>query len=207
MFRFHFLEARNRLGLIVLSWSLTWFTCFIYKDMLLFLLIKPLLQICPGAYDSFISTDLTEVFSSYLLICTFISNQLIFFFFMYHLLSFVSPGLYDYELKKIRAIVFLIFFLWLLNLFILNKFIFPRAFSFFLTFHSISAEKILPIYFEVKISEYLNLYVFIFYLSALCFQFFFVIFLVLNGLRNKKKFIKRYRKIFLFFFFFISHSY
>jgi len=84
MLKLYFLEIRNRIGLIILSWLLVFFVCYYYKETLLFLFIKPFIKLYLGCHSTsyFIATNLTEIFSSYMLISFFIGNQLVFFFFM-----------------------------------------------------------------------------------------------------------------------------
>ena len=105
MFRAYVLEVRNRIGLIFLSWSSTVLICYYYKETLLFFVVKPLIKVYPNVFDYFIATDLTEIFSSYLFVSIFVSNQLTIFFFINQVVSFFSPALYDYESKKIRSLV------------------------------------------------------------------------------------------------------
>jgi len=94
MLKLYLLEIRNRIGLIILSWLLVFFVCYWYKETLLFLFVKPFIRLYSGAaYTSyFIATNLTEIFSSYMLISFFIVNQLVLFFAISQALFFFFAG-------------------------------------------------------------------------------------------------------------------
>jgi sec-independent protein translocase protein TatC len=204
MFRVYFLEVRNRIGLTFLSWSLTALICYCYKETLLFVFVKPLIKVYPNVFDSFIATDLTEIFSSYLFISFFVSNQLTLFFFVNHVVSFLSSALYDWEYKKLRSLVIFSFLLWLLNIIVLNSFMFSSVFNFFLSFQDLSPKQIAVVHFEIRIREYLNFYSKMVYFRGFSFQIFLIIFILLNSLSKKEKFVNRYRKLFFFLFFLIA---
>ena len=204
MFKKYYLEIKNRLSLILITWILTCITCFFYKETLLFLIIKPFMKVYPQAFSYFISTNLTEVFSSYILISYFIGTQLTFFYLLYHLVTFLTPALYKYEYKNLRNLIFLSFIFWLFNIGIFTQYILPHSLKFFLSFQETIENQAIKIYFEAKITEYLDFYINLFYLSNLNSQIFFVIVIIINYLKEKLKVIKIYRKFVYFIYFIIA---
>ena len=206
MLQLYLLEIRNRIGLIILSWLLCFFVCYCYKETLLFLFVKPFIRLYSRGVSTnyFIATNLTEIFSSYMLISFFIVNQLVLFFAISQLVLFFSPALYKYEYTKIRNFCLFSFLLWLLNILVLNSFIFSHVFTFFLSFQEQVQNPTTSVHFEIRIIEYLTFYKKLFYFSAVVFQIFLFIFLLLNKLNNKENFLKNYRKLFFFSFFFIA---
>ena len=202
MLKLYFIEIRNRMFIIFLEWVVIFGTCYCYKETLLYLFIKPYIQIYPEIYSYFIATNLTEIFSSYMIIVCFIVNQFTTFFAVSQLLFFFLPALYKEEYKKVRNLILFSFLLWLLNILFLNNFMFPHVFHFFLSFQDSLDKQLQLVHFEIRLVEYLELYKNLFYFSACSFQIFLVIFIFINNLKYKKKFLKKYRKCFFFFFFF-----
>lgn len=201
MIKLYFLEIRNRVGLIVLVWISTFFVSYLYKETLLFLMVKPLVNSYPQACTYFIATSLTEIFSSFILISFFVGNQLTGFFLLIQILIFFSTALYNYEFIRLRNLILFSFFLWLLNMFALNSFIFSYVINFFMGFQDTLHREVTSLHYEIKIIEYLNFYKNVFFLSAMSFQIFLLIFLFVNNLTDKIGFIKKYRKLFFFAFF------
>jgi Sec-independent protein secretion pathway component TatC len=209
MLKLYLLEIRNRIGLIIFAWVLVFCVCYYYKETLLFLFVKPFIRLYSGGFSTsyFIATNLTEIFSSYMLISFFIANQVIMFFAISQVLFFFSPALYKSEYKIIKNFCLFSFLLWLLNILVLNSFIFSYVFTFFLSFQNHVSNSTTSVHFEIRIIEYLTFYKNLFYFSAFIFQIFLFIFLFLNNLNNKEKFLKSYRKLFFFSFFSFSYSY
>ena len=160
MLRLYLLEVRNRVGLIIFAWVLTFFICYHYKQTLLFLFAKPLVRVYSeeDVYNYFIATNLTDIFSSYVLISFFIGNQLTLFFAGSQLLIFFSPALYNYEYRRLRNVCLFSFLLWLLNILILNNFMFSHVFNFFISFQDHNQ---IPgsVHFEIRVIDYLKFYI------------------------------------------------
>ena len=152
MFNVYFLEIRNRLVLIVFAWVLTFGICYWYKETLLFVFSKPLVQLYPEESKKyFIATSLTELFSSYMLISFFMANQLTMVFSISQIVIFITPALYSYEAKKIRNLFFFSLLLWLLNVIFLNSFMFSHVFNFFISFQGALFEQVTSVHFEIRV--------------------------------------------------------
>jgi len=106
----YLIELKNRILLVFGMWLCLIVVSYSNKETLLFIFAKPWLTLSVLENSLyFISTNLTEIFISYVQISYFISNQITFFYVLYHLIVFLIPGLYCKEYKAI-IIRFLGFF-------------------------------------------------------------------------------------------------
>ena len=79
MLLYYFSELKNRIILLILCWLSSFCTCYSYKEILLFLFIKPSLNLTSKFNKIyFISTNITEIFNTYINLAIFISNQIVF---------------------------------------------------------------------------------------------------------------------------------
>lgn len=197
MFYKYFLELQNRFFLLIYGWIFTLIISYFYKETLLFLLIKPIYSI--PIY--FIFTSITEILSTYLRLIYFLSNQIFLICFAYHILMFLVPGLYYFEYQLLTKVVFLNFFFLFFSVFILNIIILPSCWNFFLSFQKTITSNTVNLYFEAKITEYINFYVNLYYMCNLNCQIFILIILFLIYIKNNLTLIKKFRKIFYLTFF------
>ena len=193
----YFFEIKNRFILLSIGWLI--YTCIAYlnKETLLYVIVKTNIN------NNFISTNVTDVFGCYLQIIYFTSFHLLVFLGVYHFSTFVYPALYSFEKKKLKDLIFLVFFFWFLSLFLFNLVILPFCWKFFLSFQQ-NSSKVVDIFFEAKITEYLETYFTVYFITILSLQFFVVIYLILSVLNKKLLLIKKTRKIFYLKFFIIA---
>ena len=194
----YYIEIKNRIFLLVVTWLSTVFISYMYKEILLFLCIKPTINVLTNTY--FIFTNLTEIFSTYLCLIYFIGNQILLVFILYHILIYISPGLYYYEYKNLKLIFSLGVFFWIFSIVILQKTILPFSWQFFLSFHNSLTNQTFSLYFEAKINEYLNFYITLYYLCNFNFQVFILLYILLDYMKKNLNFIKQFRKLFYFLF-------
>jgi sec-independent protein translocase protein TatC len=204
MFYKFFLEIKNRFFLIFLAWITTLIITYIYKEILLFLIIKPILQFSNIKFSYFIFTNLTEVFSTYIELIYFISYQTLYIYIYYHIYIFIIPSIYDFEYKILKMIFLLGIFFGVCSIIFLHKFLLPISWNFFLSFQEVLSKKTLTLFFEAKLSEYVNFYIFFYYICYLNFQIFVFIFIFFNYINKQLKTLKNLRKIFYFLFFFLA---
>jgi len=202
MFYNFIVEIRNRSLLVLLTWFSVLIVCYLYKEIILFLFVKPSLIFFKKNSLYFIFTNLTEIFSTYLKIYYFIGNQIVFIFILYHLIIFITPGLYYFEYKNLKYLFILNIFFWIISILILNNFILPISCNFFLNYQI--NNDTLNFYFEAKISEYLKFYILSYYLCNLNFQFFVFIFICFNYVKKNLQLLKQIRKLFYFLFFLLA---
>lgn len=190
------LEIKNRFVLLFIFWFYLFFIFYFYKETLFFLLAYKILINKNFLY----TTNIMELFITYLKIINFITNQLLFGFSFYSLFLFLIPAL-----KKIEFVIFknLITF-YLISSFlifiIVKNITFPLSWLFFENFQ----KKFITnnsLYFEIKIIDYFNFFIKIYLLT----QFYFIYLLLLTSVIKLLNIeAKKYRKfiIYIFFIFF-----
>lgn len=199
----YFFEIRNRIILISFAWLITVMFAYFNKETLLFLSIKPNLDSFKETPFYFIATNITDIFSVYLSLTYLVGFQLTFIYFLFHVQDFFVPALYRAERKNLTLSFRLSFILWLLSLLLLNEIILPFCWNFFTSFQNQSIPSV-NIFFEIRITEYLSLYVITYYITILIGQCFLFLFLLLNVLNNKLLFVRNTRKIFYLIFFILA---
>lgn len=192
----YLLEIKNRTILVAFAWLMCAIISYCYKETILFLSLKSLLTSSYSDPIYFIATDLTEIMTTYLKLSYLVATQIVFMLCMYHLLIFLSPGLYNFEHKILKNYIFKSFFFWGLGVFFLNKYILNACWFFFLSFQNTNSNKPINLYFEGKINEYVNFYITICILSVVISQIAVIFSIFLNSVENKINFSKSYRKTF-----------
>ena len=197
-------ELRNRFILLFLTWSSVVVISYLYKEILIFIFVKPSLNAFQGNSFYFIFTNLTDIFSTYLRLVYFLGNQVLFFFFFYHLFLFLAPGLYHSEYRNFARLLCLSLTFWSCSVFVLNKFLLPFSWQFFLSFQTSTTQSVLSFYLEAKINEYINFYINLYYICGLNFQLFILFFIFLDHIKENLASLKIFRKFFYFSFFLIA---
>jgi sec-independent protein translocase protein TatC len=185
-------EIKNRLFLLFLTGLSVLITSYLYKEVLLFF-------ICSNSQFSFIYTSITEVFSIYVSLISFITNQVFLVFFFFHFVIFLAPGLYDKEYFQVKLIFYLNISLLVFLAFFFNVILFPLSCEFFLSFQHIIF-KSLNFYFEAKINDYFSFYLIFYYICYFYFQIFIFLAFFFYYLDQELKEIKLFRKLFYFLF-------
>lgn len=204
----YYLEIKNRIILILITWLFTLFTCYLYKEIILFFILNST-HFFQSTFENqmefnyFIFTDVTEIFYVYIDLVLFISNQVILFNFFYHFLMFLSPSLYKFEYNNLYFFTRISFFIFIISIIALNVFLMPLSWNFFLNFQNNDLNSI-PLFFEAKISEYLIYYINLYNLCLLNGQFSLFMLVYINSLSKNVIEIKKLRKFFYFLFFIIS---
>lgn len=163
------------------------------------------LKIFQKELSYFIFTDVSEIFSVYIVLIFFICNQVILFCLFYHILIFLLPGLYYYESIYFLFLCRTSLCLFVFSIFICNKFLFPLCWDFLLSFQNFEVLKLTALYFESKISEYFLFHISLYYTCVFYFQILIIIFIIFDFLYVKEIIIfKNFRKIFYYIFFIFS---
>ena len=169
-------EIKVRLFYILTMLVCTFITCYIFKEPIIYILIKPLLTI---STQYFIFTNLIEIFIMYLKILLIISLYLIIPFILYQIWLFLVPGLYLYEKVSLKYFFYLIILTLCLGITIAYYLIIPIAWKFFISFET-KGQNLFSIHYEAKINEYLMLILNILLTISFCFQFPLYILLLIN---------------------------
>jgi sec-independent protein translocase protein TatC len=199
----YYSELKNRLFLVLLTWSSVNIVCFAYKELLIFSIID--ITDYTGFLKTnpyFVFSNVTDLFNAYIQLSFFVSNQVCFFFIFYQLFLFVAPGLYVFEYKNFIFVIQILFFGWIFSVLVLNYVILPISWTFFLSFNQEAS--LISFIFEANLKKYLSYYFNLYYLCVLNFQIFFIILFSINNISHNKHKIKSFRKWFYFLFVFFS---
>lgn len=200
MFSFYkyYLEIRNRILLILFTWVSLLAICYYLKESLLFVFInsnKYYNNVNTLPY--FIFTNVDEIFYVYLRLVVFIANQITFLMILYHILMFLTLGLYHSEYKQVRSVLIIFIIAWLCSVILLKKFIIPLSWSFFLSFQT-TDNYLQPasFFFEAKILDYFDYFTGFYYICMINGQLLALLMLFLNKISKKTETIRTFRKLF-----------
>jgi sec-independent protein translocase protein TatC len=194
IFHIYYIEIKNRFLLIIFSWILTILICYNYKEILLFLIIEPSLDLIGNVQMHFIFTNVVEIFSIYMKVIFWVSNHLLIFYLAYHTFLFISPGLYRIEYIYTSYIITTSIKVWIFSVYFFDKLIFPFSWSFFSSYWEFSIIKSVNFYFESKIEEYVTFFIQSYYVCILYFQVVTVFSLFFNLVKNDLLWLKHIRK-------------
>nr|UXN44322.1 SecY-independent transporter protein [Haslea karadagensis] len=200
----YYIEFKSRSLLLIMTWVSTILVSYLYKEILLFLMIEPSLNYSNQNMLYFIFTNVTEIFTVYLKIIIFVGNHILIIFTLYHITLFLSLGFYKSELKNITFLIKTSFLVFILSVNFFNNILLPLSWSFFLSFQSFSFLKSIDLYFESKLNEYLIFYITSYYLCVTYCQIFVLLISFCKYLKNNLNQIKQYRKIIYFSFLVMS---
>lgn len=194
----YYKEIKNRFTLILFAWLFCLNTCYCYKETILFVLVnsnKSFLEF--GNKPYFIFTNVTEIFYIYFELLLFISNQIAIIVLLYQVLMFLSLGLYQFEFAKLKLTFQIFVISWLLSSILLFKLIIPFSWNFFLSFQENSTNsQSVSLFFEAKLSEYLQYFINLYYVCLASCQFLTILVTALTNLSEKLKKTKTFRKLF-----------
>jgi Sec-independent protein secretion pathway component TatC len=203
----YILEIQNRIILLIFTWSTVFIICYSYKEIMLYIIIKPSYN-NNFLYNSnniyFITTHVTEIFDTYIDLAYIFSNKICLFFFLIHFIIFIEKGLYNFEINLIKKILIIYVILSCFSTILLYFIITPLSWNFFFNFQEMVFHNQLNVYFESKLSEYLIFYKNIDKISNIFCQIFTCLFVYINQIENYLKIIKEYKKIIYFFLFFLT---
>jgi sec-independent protein translocase protein TatC len=193
-------EIKNRFFLVSITGFTTLISAYVYKEIFLFLLVQQNFSKKSNSAEelscNFIFTHVTEVFSTYIKLLTFVTMQILTIYFFYHVFLFLSPAFYRKEYFKIRIVIMLLFIVYVISFVVFTHSILPVTWQFFLSFQPLN---LLHLYFEAKLSEYLSFCIFLYYIFNLYCQTIFIFFIVLRSLPLNVKFARKIRKMVYFF--------
>jgi sec-independent protein translocase protein TatC len=182
------------------SCLITLLISYLYKEILLFLIVIPIKTLNNNDLFYFIFTNIAEVFLVYIKLVSFLALQLTFLIFFYQCFVFLTPALFKKEYVFFSQFLKLFFFIWFLSLIFLNYYLVPVTWNFFKNFHEIVSNSFIFLHFEAKLSEYLDFYLYLYYMCTFYSQFFIALFFIFNYFSVTTKNIKTYRKLYYFVF-------
>jgi len=130
----YILEIKNRIILLLFTWSTVFLICYRYKEIMLYIIIKPsfsnnILSNVNNIY--FITTNITEIFNTYINIANIFSNKICLLFFLMHFIIFIKKGLYQNEINIIKKIFITYTILSFFSIILLYHVIVPLSWNFF----------------------------------------------------------------------------
>lgn len=200
----YLLEIKYRIFFSFVAWSFMMINCYYFKETLLYIFIRFSLKSNDNNLIYFLTTDVAEVFIAYVRLSYYVANQITAVFIYCQIFVFLSAGLYVFEYAYLKIILVTTIVCWITCIYILNNFIFPTTWDFFLKFQEYLSFQNLTFYFEVKLNEYLIFYKSIYYLCNLVYQIIVLFFVLLDLFKTNLLIVKKLRKIFYFCFFIFS---
>lgn len=171
MFNRYYTEVKYRILLLVISGSLIFLVSYVFKEVLLSVVVNSYVTLPKSEVSYFIFTDVVEVFNVYVCLIFFVGKQVMIIHIFYHLLVFVSPGLTRSEYSFFILIFLKSSFLFLLSIVLFKKFLFPFSWNFFLSFKDLVVLKSLVLHFEAKLIDYITFFVTLYFSCVISFQF------------------------------------
>jgi sec-independent protein translocase protein TatC len=167
----HLIELRNRLIYALAALVVGFIVCYIFAEEIFAFLVRPLADVYAGQEGRrMIFTGLTETFFTYLKIALWAGAFLSFPVIAMQLWMFIAPGLYKNEKRAFLPFLAATPVLFFLGGALVYYFIFPLAWSFFVSFETPGGPGQLPIQLEARVAEYLSLVMKLIFAFGLCFQ-------------------------------------
>ena len=190
-----FLEIKNRIILLIITLLSIFSIVSYYKFYILILIIILNPVLTNEVLNYFIFTSMTDLFLIYILLSFFIAKQIIYFIFFYHIICFLSAGLYRTEFIYLKYLFFICILLAISCWKFFNKILIPIVSHFLLSFHNNSTQSI-NFYFEAKIYDYLKFFTEMYFDCFVSFQLGVFMIILANFISNNVKLLKTIRKFF-----------
>lgn len=191
----YLLEVKYRIFFCLIAWSFVLINCYFFKEILLYFIIKPHFYYNQKNSYYLLTTNITEIFITYVYLCYFIANQIILIFWFYQIFIFITPGLYLSEHVNIKSIYTTAIIGWTIFIYLFHVYIFPASWLFFFKYQNCLTFQNSAFYFEAKLNELFFFYESAYYLSYTIFQGGLLFFIFLNVAKMELKHIKTFRKI------------
>ncbi len=168
----HLIELRSRLLKSAIAILVLFFICYYFAPDLYNFLVAPLADVLEkmGGQRRLIFTALHEAFFTYIKVAFFAALFLSFPFIAIQIWMFIAPGLYKNEKRAFAPFLIATPILFFAGGGLVYYFIFPLAWSFFLSFESVGGAGALPIQLEAKVDQYLSLVMRLIFAFGLCFE-------------------------------------
>lgn len=156
----HLMELRTRLMWSVGAFIIAFAVCYYFSRQIYGFLAAPLADILQQqgmGERRMIFTALYEAFFTYLKVAFFGATFFSFPMWATQLWLFIAPGLYKSEKSAVTPFLVVSPFLFVLGAALAYYFIFPMAWSFFISFETPADAGTVAIQLEAKVSEYLSL--------------------------------------------------
>ncbi|MBF0561408.1 MAG: twin-arginine translocase subunit TatC [Alphaproteobacteria bacterium] len=168
----HLIELRRRLMYSIAAFLAAFFACYAVHEPIYGFLVVPLARIMKevGGSQRLIYTALTEGFFTNMKVSAFAALLVTFPIFATQIWRFIAPGLYRNEKRAMLPFLVATPVLFAVGASLAYYVVMPLAWRFLLGFQTTSAETVLPIQLEAKMSEYLSLVMTLIFAFGLCFE-------------------------------------
>ena len=169
----HLIELRTRLMWSLGAFMVCFAFCYYFSTAIYSFLAQPLADILVekfGQNRRLIFTALYEAFFTYLKVAFFGAAFISFPVVATQIYLFVAPGLYRSEKNAFLPFLIATPVLFVAGAALAYYFVFPAAWTFFLSFESPTGAGGLPVQLEAKVSEYLSLVMQLIFAFGLAFQ-------------------------------------
>lgn len=169
----HLIDLRDRLKWAAIAFFACFVVAYVFAEDIYGFLVRPLAKIYEeqGVENPrMIYTALTEAFFTYLKVSFYAALFVSFPVIATQLYKFAAPGLYRTERRAFLPFLMATPILFALGAALVYSFIFPLAWSFFLSFQTSSIDTGLAIELEAKVNEYLSLVLKLMFAFGLAFQ-------------------------------------
>ena len=192
----HLIELRSRLLWSLVAFFVAFFVCYHFSGALYSFLAEPLAHVLEsrGENRRLIYTSLTEAFFTYLRVAFFGAAFLAFPIIATQIYLFIAPGLYRSEKRAFLPFLLATPILFVAGAALAYYFVFPVAWSFFISFETRTGGGGLPIQLEAKVSEYLDLVMKLIFAFGVAFQLPVALSLLAKVGIVSSKSLKRYRR-------------
>ncbi|BBA35551.1 Sec-independent protein translocase subunit TatC [Methylocaldum marinum] len=167
----HLIELRRRLLYCLLFFAIAFAVSYEFSNQIYSFLLEPL-ERAFGVVENrrMIYTGLHEAFFTYLKLSFFSASFFSIPLVLIQVWRFLAPGLYSHERKSLFPLILMTPIQFLAGAAVAYYVVMPLAWSFFLSFESLSGESALAVELEARISEYLSISIQLIIAFGLCFE-------------------------------------
>jgi len=194
----YLVEMKNRMFILTFAWLISLCTCYLYKEVILYIILKPSLLESTANTRYFIYTNLTELFSTYLDVTFFVSNHVLLLLFIFQIYCFLKPSLYKYECNFIKQTITHVVIVSLISSTLTYCLIIPYSWDFFLNFEKSKSNNVISLHFEAKLFEYIRFFYRAYFLCTMTSLLFYLLLFSINTINYYTLYIRKYRKIIYF---------
>ena len=169
---YHLTELRYRLAYLLIGYVTAVITAYFFSEELLYIIAKPLLYDGNSLEERrLIYTNITEAFTTQLILALYVGLYIIIPNIIYQAWSFLKPGLYFNEQKFLKKTLGPSIILFALGLFLTFSVLIPAICKFFVGFETNLEDGAIQIQLEAKISEYVFIVTYKIFLISILSQY------------------------------------
>lgn len=189
----YIVEIKYRIIFIFITLVTSMLTLIKYRYYLINLILETCPELQRNTTKYFILTSITELFDVFFNTWLLIIGHILFYFTCYHIISFMSWGLYKKEYNDFKCFFVNSFYLCIASIFVFLQEVLPLTYIFFFEFKQKSDCKHFKLYFEPKLDTYLNFTINIYIQCCFIFQLMLIMIFLINYTKTTN-YITKFRK-------------